>query len=986
MRSTSLIISLAFVLLAPPAAVGAGVDYAKEVKPLIATACVQCHGAAQAKGGLRLDTAAAALKGGENGAVIVAGKSDESLLVKLVQGPHGQLPQMPYQRSPLSVEQVALIKRWIDEGASAPADEVPSQWTHWAFVAPRRPAVPGNVPDQNRIDAFIRARLETEGIKPSPVASRETLIRRVSLDLTGLPPTLADVRAFVSNRDPKSYERLVDRLLASPHFGERWARHWLDLARYADSDGYLNDSVRPFAYVYRDWVIDAINRDLPFDRFTIEQLAGDLLPGATLDQKIATGFHRNTLKNAEAGVDREEDRCKIAVERVATTGAVWLGLTLGCAECHAHKYDPISQREFFSLYAFFNNTDDVDIATTKGDDLASVQKKKAAWEAKRDQLKTAIDDYIANKLPAAQLAWERGARPSTNRWATLVPRSAKSTGGATLVIGPDHTVASSGKNAPTDIYTIELTVGLPNATGLQLEALGEDKKGRTVGRGRKGGAILSEFTAAIRRAGGGKLEPVTFRTAVSAHSPAGSPITAAIDGDTSTGWNISPNVGQNHRAVFEFATPLELKDGDRLVLTLDQRGGYGEAFRRLRFAVTADAPPLGGDTVSEEITVVRETPAKSRTAEQGQMLSGYFQQLDPELRKLRADLQTHEANKPAVPKSKAQTLAVSKPRDTFVHVRGDFMRKGERVTPGVPDVLPAFRPRKSSGADRLDLANWLVDPANPLTSRVAVNHLWKNLFGRGLVNTVDDFGTRGEPPTHPELLDYLATEFIRLGWSRKQLIRLIVTSATYQQSSAARVDLVDRDPLNTLLARQSRSRLEAEAVRDVFLATSGLLNAKIGGPSIYPPLPGFVTAVGRDKSWPATKGDAQYRRGLYIHLRRNIPYPMLLTFDAPDSSVTCTRRERSNTPLQALTLLNDPVFFECSQALGHRLAAQPGDIAARLRQAFEHCVGRRARDGEMLALRSLHEDQLKLTGGDAKTAMVAVVRVIMNLDEFITRE
>jgi|SRR6185503_13738901 hypothetical protein len=627
---------------------------------------------------------------------------------------------------------------------------------HWAFVAPK-PVVPPDVKNtrvRNPIDAFVLARLEKDKLRPAPEADRVTLIRRLSFDLVGLPPGAAEVRAFVEDRRPDAYSRLVDRLLDSPQFGEQWARHWLDLARYADSDGYEKDGARPYAYLYRDWVIAALNRDLPFDQFTLEQLAGDLLPGSTHDQKVATGFHRQTLTNKEGGVDQEEFRTKAVVDRVNTTSAVWLGLTLGCAECHDHKYDPLSQREFYQFYAFFNNASEKDIEAP----------------------------------------------------------------------GP--------------------------------------------------------------------------------------------------------------------ATP----------------------------------PP--SDSTKEK---KKPKPAAAILVEEEQ------------------------------------------PRDTRIHVRGDFLRRGDAVQPGTPAVLHPFAAR-GARPDRLDLARWLVDPANPLTARVTVNRVWRHLFGRGLVPTLDDFGTRGDAPSHPELLDWLANQFLApvesfnrsivqsaIGsiastksndstiqrfndstkprpWSQKALIRLIVNSATYRQASLQRAELGDRDPLNMLLARQGRFRLDAENVRDTWLAASGLLTRQIGGPSVRPPLPADIAAIGYAGTikWPNSEGPDRYRRGLYVFFQRTVPYPMLTTFDAPDSNAACTRRERSNTPLQALTLLNDPVFFECAQALGKRMHSLKGDATAKLRFAFEQCLGRAPSRDELARLRQLYAAHSRLSSSDK--ALVASARVIMNLDEFVTRE
>jgi hypothetical protein len=668
---------------------------------------------------------------------------------------------------PLLAWEVPCLATTGSDGAPLKASPAPRS-THWSFQPLQRPEIPG-VQDQswarNPIDAFVLARLERESIAPAPEADRRTLLRRLSFDLTGLPPKSEEVQAFLSDNRPDAYERLIDRLLASPHYGERWGRHWLDLARYADSDGYEKDSVRPFAWRYRDWVIEALNRDLPFDQFTIEQLAGDLLPDATLDQKMATGFHRNTLTNKEGGVDQEEFRCKAVVDRVNTTGTIWLGLTLSCAECHSHKYDPITQREFFQLYAFFNSASEHDLAAPFPDELATYEAAKKQW-----------DDAMA--------------------------------------------------------------------------------------------------------------------------------------------------------ALQETAAEKEIKD--------------------------------------------------------------------------------HKAREPKFPGTKAMVLLEDpKPRTTRIHIRGDFLEPGDEVQPGTPAVLHPFR-ADGERPTRLDLARWIMDPANPLTSRVTVNRVWARLFGRGLVATDDDFGTRGEEPSHPELLDWLATEFPKLGWSQKELIKLIVSSATYRQSSGIRTELLERDRLNVLLARQSRLRLEAESVRDTHLTASGLLNPALGGPGIRPPLPADIAALGYANSvkWNESGGSDKYRRGLYIVFQRTVPYPMLVTFDAPDSNTTCTRRERSNTPLQALTLLNDPVFFECAQALGTRLdTAEIPSVDDRLRRAFEICLSREPEPAELERLRRLYDDQhelirhnpasaAKITGDYAadpgslaeRATLIAVTRIIMNLDEFITRE
>lgn len=705
---------------------------------------------------------------------------------------------------------------------------------HWSFRPIIRPDLPKvRNPDwvRNGIDHFILARLEQEGIKPSPEADRITLIRRLSFDLIGLPPTLAEVNEFLNDPDADVYSRMVDRLLASPHFGERWGRHWLDLARYADSDGYEKDSPRPYAYLYRDWVIQAINRDLPFDRFSLEQLAGDLLPEASEEQRIATGFHRNTLTNKEGGVDQEEFRCKATVDRTSTTGTIWLGLTIGCAECHNHKYDPISQRDFYQLYAFFNDASEKDLPLPTPAELAQYETEKSAWDAKAAELKTELDEYLGSDLSKNQERWEQSLCDE-DLW--LMPRAVLDA----LLQFPDQRSDAARKN-------------------------------------------LADF---------------------------------------------------------------------------------------------------------------------------------YRKQVDSRARQLDRTLADHKKREPKFPPRKAQIL-VADSRKTQIHIRGDFLRKGDEVEPGFPEVLKpvafAGQPNPARRLHRGDLADWIFGPGNPLTARVSVNRVWFHLFGRGLVATLDDFGVRGERPSHPELLDWLASEYPRQGWRLKSMIKLIVTSSTYRQASNPRPDLAERDPNNTLFARQNRIRLEAETVRDAFLTASGLLAKTMGGPSVRPPLPADIAALGYANSvrWAQDEGEGRYRRGLYIFFQRTVPYPMLMTFDAPDSNVTCTRRERSNTPLQALTLLNDPVFFECAQALGRRIAMfDTTQHPEKIRFAFRACLGRLPTDAEIARLEQLYNDQLRLlepnpdrsaqiAGGllsdphlAQKAAWILVARAILNLDEFITRE
>ena len=812
------------------------IDFGRDVQPILAAKCSRCHGPEKRENGLRLDAGALVLRGGDNGPAVVAGKAAESLLVLAVTGKTDLVSKMPPKGEPLTEAELTLIKRWIDSGAKVAAESVvATKSTHWSFQRPVRPAVPKvlgtlRVPSpglddrspndgtpthfagapvpatlENAIDAFILARLEKEGLAPSPPASRATLIRRLYLDLIGLPPTPADVDAFVGDERPDAYERLVDRLLASPHYGERWGRHWLDLARYADSNGYTRDFGRQI-WKYREWVIAAINRNQPFDEFTVEQLAGDMLAAATQEQLVATGFHRNTLFNEEGGTDPEQFRVEAVVDRVNTTGSVWLGLTVGCARCHTHKYDPLTHVEYYQLFALLNNCDEPTIEAP-----SELQRERGELELRaaiRQQIKQ-LEARLEEERPdleAAQRAWEAAVTPQ--------------------------------------------------------------QRARLPG-----------------------------------------PVQVAYD------------------------MKFEKRDEKNRQLIEDY-------FRQAEVARAA-FPLL------QEVFELREAEPKIPT-----------------------------------------TLILrerSQPRESFVHKRGDFLDRGPDVTGGVPAVLP---PLKSAGehATRLDFARWLVSAENPLTPRVVMNRDWLQFFGRGLVETEDDFGTQGTPPTHPELLDWLAVEFAR-DWDAKAMHRRMVTSATYRQSSALRRDLNSRDPQNKLLARQARLRLDAEIVRDVALSAAGSLTAKLGGASVFPPQPEGVFDFTQDpKPWNAASGGDRYRRGMYTHFWRSSPYPMLMAFDAPAANVSCTRRLRSNTPLQSLTLANDQAFYECAAALAERVSVETADPNSRALLAFRLCLSRDPTAAESELLTRLTQQELAGSPSDQPAAWTRICRVLLNLDETITRE
>ncbi len=1005
------VVGVAIVFLLPAELPAAVPDFNRDIHPIFESKCFSCHGPRKQKGGLRLDNKTAAMQGGDSGPVIIPGKASGSKLIQLVSGEDPD-KIMPAKGERLSSTQIAMIRQWIDAGAVWPesTDTSGAKSDHWAFQQPVRSELP-RVTDRswprNAIDHFVLARLDSENIKPSPRANRYTLIRRLSLDLIGLPPSLEEVEHFVNDKSPKAYENLTDRLLASEHFGERWGRHWLDLARYADSDGYEKDRGRPYAYLYRDWVIQAVNDDIPFDQFSTEQLAGDLIPKATHKQKVATGFHRQTLTNTEGGTDQEEFRCKAIVDRVSTTATVWLGVTLGCAECHSHKYDPLTQREFYQFFAFFNNASEKNLPSPQKAELDRYNVAKEKWDVALKQLKDDLANYEKTVQPKKFAAWADKASAPATEWQPLKPEKLTSTKGPTLKGDKDSVVIASGKNPGTDTYIFESTTSLRELRGVRLEAIDDPDPKKGPGRSTDGNFVLTRIALEIVTPDG-KRQAVTLLKPKADFSQKSFAVAASLEGKTTSGWAVSPKKNENHVAVYETKGAATVPPGAKLEFRLEHNYRETYLLQRFRLSVTDSPTPYNPTLLGDGLARALAKASDARSDADRKTLLGYFRDnLDADRKKLADKIVAHDKKKPAYPPTFAAAIVEEpKGRQTHIHLRGNFLDKGAEVSPNTPAVLHPMS-KTDSKSSRLDLAKWLFDPRNPLTSRVTVNHIWKNLFGRGLVASVDDFGTRGEKPSHPDLLDWLATEFPRLGWSRKQLIKLIVMSNTYQQSSRIRSDLTGRDPLNTLLARQSRLRLEAEIIRDSYLTTSGLLSRKIGGPSIRPALPQDIAALGYANSvkWNESKGEDKYRRGMYIFFQRTVPYPMLMTFDAPDSTSTCTRRERSNTPLQALTLLNDPVFFECAQALGQRMVSlTDGTIAAKLSAGFQWCFSRQPGEEELSALMDIYQRQDRLTRKDLESArriiskkdespstaetatLIALARVMLNLDEFITRE
>jgi mono/diheme cytochrome c family protein len=999
------------------------VDYAKQIKPIFAKHCYQCHGAKKRQSGYRLDAARFAIRGGDRGAAIVPGNSAESLLYQAIVG-QGDVEAMPAEGPQLNKSQIAIIKRWIEEGAKAPRDEavaaVDVKSGHWAFQPVKRSKLP-TVGDtgwvRNPIDAFILSRLETEGLKPSREADSLTLIRRLSLDLRGLPPTLEEIEEYLSDERPGAYVRLVDRMLSSPFYGERWGRHWLDVARYADSDGFTIDAPRPI-WKYRDWVIDAWNRDLPFDQFTIEQLAGDLLPNGSIDQQVATGFHRNTLINGEGGTDNEQFRVDAVVDRVNTTGSVFLGLTIGCARCHDHKYDPISQREFYELFAIFNSCEDVNtpgptISLPSPTQAVQLKALRAEIAAVEQPLKTHDAEFLKG-LPE----WEKtlSTQAMAISWTLLDPIELRTDKGSQLAEDKDKSIFVDFSAPPNDTFTVVVDVPLKHITGVRLEALTHPNLPKNgPGRSRKGNFVLSEFEfdAAPLQAEGtpGQATPVRIAKAVADHSQIGYPIRHAVDGNQKSGWSIDVQEGRlnvQREAIFILTDGIRNEGGSRLTFRLHQNHSEaGFLLGRFRLSASAASPELLETPVN--LRKILAIAAQNRTKAQTVQLTSFYRQTDtvrfPMADRLGRLKKAEEELVQAIPTTMVMR-ELKKPRETHIHVRGDFLRKGARVSRGVPAVLPKL-PSGVKNPTRLDFARWLVDPQNPLTARVTMNRFWQRFFGIGLVDTENDFGTQGSPPTHAELLDWLAGEFIRQKWSTKSVLRLIVTSATYRQSSEMRDELFERDPANRLLARQSRLRLEAETIRDVCLAASGLLSKKMKGPSVYPPQPKGISVLTQiKKGWPESQGADRSRRGMYTYFWRSNPYPFLPTFDAPGATTTCTRRARSNTPLQALTLANDRSFFEIAKGLARRILRQaPEYQAGRIRFGFRLCLARGPSEPELVRLNQFFEKQQKffqtaeqqahaaapsdcpqdVSVADA-AAWTAVARVLLNLDELITRE
>ncbi len=897
-----LLLIFAVSLCGAPVFAGERIDFNRDIRHILAAHCLACHGPDPEvrAAGLRLDIRDRATAELEDGLhAIVPEHPEQSELLRRVLSSDESERMPPSEIGPrLNDADIAVLRQWIAEGAAFQE--------HWSFVPPQSSPVPQvqHGPSvRNAIDSFVIARLEAEGLSPSEQADRYRLCRRVTLDLTGLPPTIEEADAFVHDAAPDAYEGLVERLLASPRFGERWARVWLDLARYADSQGYAQDSERTI-WRYRDWVINAINAGMTFDQFTVEQLAGDLLPDPTTDQLLATAFHRNTMTNSEGGTNDEEFRNAAIIDRVNTTMQVWMGMTMGCAQCHTHKYDPITQTEFFQFFAILNQTADAD----RPDESPVFEESSEAQLAELARLKVEID-LLESKIQ------DRAAADSSD-------------------------AENNGPPSPTGPVQTRI---------VRIESLGKQQF-----------LHLAEVQALV-----GEVNVALTGTATQSSTYAGGDASRAIDGNTDGIYfrsNSVSHTSQEDNPWWE----VELKESavlTRVVLWNRTDNGLHTRLKDWRLVLLdSERQPLFVEQFAESPPADRpiDVPADSDklTDAQSETLVAYSKEqgtgLSPEAKQLQ-DLQKQMADiKPDIKTPVMTALMMDKQRPTNIQLRGNFRVLGDEVQPGVPAVFHAL-----SGVDnptRLELANWLVDEANPLTARVVVNRYWEQLFGTGIVETSEDFGTQGELPSHPELLDHLAVELMRHDWDTKWLLQEIVTSATYRQSSRTLPELAERDPLNRLLARGPRFRLPAEMIRDQALAVSGQLSDKLLGPSVQPfqPKLGLRAAFGGTTDWDTSPGEDAYRRGLYTKWRRTAPYPSMVTFDAPSREFCTIRRTRTNTPLQALVTLNDPVYIQAAQSLARRvLTRHTSDESAQLEWLFRTVLTRPPTSDECERLREM---------------------------------
>ena len=993
------------------------ISFNDDIRPILAANCFECHGPDDKarKAGLRLDTGEGAQA---DGAIVPRDPSSSGLIERISTADTNERMPPPESKRTLTKQQIGKLRQWISEGGEYSA--------HWAFIPPERPKQP-SVTDtnwtRNGIDHLVLSKLEAEGLKPSAGADRHALIKRLYLDLTGLPPTPAKADAFARDKSRDAYEKVVDRLLKSKHYGEKWARKWLDIARYSDTNGYEKDRPRSI-WPYRDWVINAINDGMPFDQFTVEQLAGDMLPDATVSQRIATGFHRNTMLNEEGGIDPLEFRFYAMVDRVNTTGTAWLGLTLMCTQCHTHKYDPIEHVEYYQLMAYLNNADEPDMEIP--DRNFSKQRRKLesditmAERNLRNQFPfpnkikfspEAKETEEVRKLRAAWVEkrfvkWVDDERKKAVPWKQLRPTRATSTLPKLRVL-EDDSILASGDQTKRDIYQLRYRPGKGSISAVRLEALPDESlpaggPGFAYYEGPKGDFFLSEFGL---KADG---RPVEFKSATETYAKNAigrGKVSAelATDGKGETGWSTARRNGERHVAVFLLEEPLSNVTELDVEMLFERH--YPAGLGRFRISVSEAVGNLEAWDMPGAVEESLLKPREQWDQDEKQLVFDHFLAVDPVLKQAREEIAKLRSKLPTYP----TTLVMKErpedhPRSTQRHHRGEYTQPKERVTAGLPKM---FGQSTDFPQNRLEFARWLVNGDNPLTGRVVMNRQWEAFFGRGLVRTIEDFGTQSSPPSHPRLLDWLATEFVRRKWSMKEMHKLIVMSATYRQASKTSAELLARDPKNILLARGPRTRIDAETVRDLALTVSGLLTDKLGGPSVFPPQPVSVTDIsyGRYK-WNTSRGPDRYRRSLYTFAKRTAPFAAYLTFDGVSGESCVVSRERSNTPLQALTLLNDQMFVEAAQALGKMTAERAKGSSRRGAQfVLRQCLIRRPGRAEVAMVSKFYEQQLKrvrdkeliaakIVSVEAKesphaeelAAWTMVARAVLNFDETITKE
>lgn len=1000
------------------------VDFDRDIRPILSNTCYTCHGPDANKRAteLRFDVGAS-LFGDHDEPVIVRGRPEESALIaRITSGdPDYRMPPVD-EKQQLTKSQIDLLKRWIEQGAPYSG--------HWSFqpvMRPELPRVKNTDWPKNSIDYFVLNRMAAQKLAPSDRASKETLIRRVTLDLIGLPPTLEEVEAFLADDSPEAFERVVDRLLASERFGEHFATGWLDAARYADSNGYQQDRTRTL-WPWRDWVIRAFNSNMPFDQFTVEQLAGDLLENPSTEQLVATGFHRNHMLNGEGGRIAEESRVEYVMDRVETTGAVWLGLTVGCARCHDHKYDPISQREFYQFYSYFNSIDEtgrVDAGGNANPVMPVPTKEQSARQAELAQQLAALQKELRGvTTDVQQLDWEKVKLAELLKdntppvWELLKPDRFVSENGQTMTLQPDGSMLLTGKNPKNDNYEIEFTAGSSGITGIRIEAVPhpEFTKGGFA-RSDSGNFVLTGFSVEAKRSKEQKFSPVKIGSASASFEQGPLTIQKSFDGNPATGWAVlnSADMTIPRQAVYVFDKPIGGSEGTRLIVRMKHESPHAfHNLSRFRILVTTQPEPklVQSDGGREALVNALETESDKRTDAQKKLVAEQFRRTSPDVVAVQKKIDAAKKQQSDLDKQIVRTMVMrerKEPRETFVLNRGiwDQPLKDQPIQPGTPECLPGLS--EDAPKNRLALAKWVVSGDNPLTARVVVNRYWQHFFGQGLVTTVEDFGAQGERPSHPQLLDWLAAEFVERGWNVKHMLKLIVMSATYQQSSTATPAMLEADAANQWLARGARFRLTSQAIRDQALLVSGLLVNRLGGPPVKPYQPLGIwsdLSLGKIK-YVQDHGESLYRRTLYTFWRRASAPTML--FDVASRQVCKVRTSRTNTPLHALVLMNDDTYIEASRKLAERVLLEGGSSDEdQLAYGFRLATCRHATDSERSVLLDVLKKVRTDYAGDTKkvdallsrgespvnekldrtelASVAAVMNMILNLDEVITKE